>query len=1628
MSVENLTPVSTYSIPHGKNSGGSAWYGTSRAGLRSTSATVGNFKSINCDSLKANNANIVYLTTREAKAYKISGNDLNYKNGYIANLQLDGISAKKLSVDELEAVKAYIETLNSKNITTEYLTVTKQAHFFELIIDKIRAVGGQLIITPASCIIDYVYAYDSQGNLVQDPVSSLSSVAYFDVYWKSTDSDGHSVTNDFIANDQAICQSFNNAQEGVSHNVSNKYYWRLVDRVLTDIYINLSTGAKSLEANESNYNTFEIKMHNPLQKTGEDAYEENTIEWQCEAQTIEGIYTGVVWSGYEDSSAAIEGTFDTSSQIYGIQITPAADSIPQITNKITFTIKQVTDTLGTVRYGVNNHIDISVYFADSKFMYFRNVLIDPDTFQVELDLGEPETEIVAITIVCTDEVNWHLCHGIRLSNNYIAESVSRPYVASDDSGCDYMLVPEASIPEAGDNLVQLGYRGNDEINSARQSAIIISAYHSRDAFLTAPSYAQYQGINNFDLESHRGSYIDANGAKFIGDITMCSIDGKNIKNILEQNNKKLISDADIINVFNASNSISIVPETISLSVLMSDPENEDNTILSNTVPHGYAVMLTYYDNNSLPIEFDYDEEITEFIDEDETLTNISLYVGQTSNSVHFLRAKLVKLKNGVQRDQLPVVDVKDITYQEAAEDGINGGHYEFRYKNATVQPEPPFTGFDGTTGGWEVEPTTPDFENGEYTWMTQCFVSEISGYGIWTTPIRITGDNGLDGEDGADIEFIYTQNDTGTAPSAPVYDMHGDPISDRDDWYGVDSNGIIWYDNPQGVGENVRWEYVSVRQKPKGAEEWSSFSTPVVWSKWGEKGQDGDGFEYIYKLTAEKVEPANPTPQDITISTYQNDDYVPDGWTDDPQTVSQTFPFQWVCVRKKHGGLWGAFDGPVLWARYAEVGETGGHYEFRYKNSATQPSLPTGTGLTDGWSNEPTTPDIEHGEYTWMSQTFVTPDINGDVYGTWTDPIRITGPKGETGADGADIEFIYKVQNSATAPLTPATQQQDDYIPTGWTDNPQGVSENNMYEFVCTRTKNNNVWGPFSTPVIWSKWGEKGQDGDGFEYIYKLSADVSSLAGPTIPSNWQNPTSDYQTHDEYVTYLTSEGWHDDPQTVSVNTNERICWVSVRKKTNGTWGRFSTPAKWSNYVLADQSIPGADGKDAELSYLIPVKETLVAKFLSAISDNVNCDLQCELQYNLVHTKGSTTNTVNWSSQSWYIRISPYNKSFNRINYIYWYATSNGSQTGTPQGTFSKSNLMTEIQGANRDYMKCYENSSSYCPSYLLVELMDGNTVIDSRNVPVVLEAGAVSKVVNDAIVEAAARTITNLNNGTVTLTNYYTRTATDSKITQVLSSELTNYALKSSVYTKNQVDETSARFNRTLTEIQTTQNSFNSNLTNVTSRVGSLEQTARGLNGKFTEIQQTVNTTTGQVSSLTTKVNNYKNDVDGFKTEISREVSNKYNELTRQISSLSVDPDKIAMSVKNDFTSAGLTITAGRINMTAASVTILGSGSQYLMIGSGTTYSVYHKWGLAMYRDHSRVDLSATSNGGYLLLKRGDDELNLSLRSGIIHIESSKTSRAWPVKSYNATSVSDYWKGSLFIDNNGYVRLKNEWFL
>lgn len=293
--------------------------------------------------INANNANI----TEEVKAQKATfTGQINADDCHLTgDLSCVDVNCSNLSAaGDVEANDITSNTGNITNLVTDYLTVTKQAHFYELVIDKIKSTGGQIILSAANAKIDKV----------------VETLTGYNLYWRKIDPETNkAIENEFVVNDQVICQTFN-AQNGTSYNVENKYYWALV----TDV--------------------------------------------------------GVALAGLDGENVDC------------------------------------------------NYITISKTTKDG-----------------------------------------------------------------------------TSVPEPGDEIVQLGYRGNDD--SARQSAIILSAYKSPDPNAQAPSIVQYAGINTFSLNNKILNKIAADGTTLTGTFKVVTGNTtEDIINLINGTQPTIITDSDAV--------------------------------------------------------------------------------------------------------------------------------------------------------------------------------------------------------------------------------------------------------------------------------------------------------------------------------------------------------------------------------------------------------------------------------------------------------------------------------------------------------------------------------------------------------------------------------------------------------------------------------------------------------------------------------------------------------------------------------------------------------------------------------------------------------------------------------------------------------------------------------------------------------------------------------------------------------------------------------------------------------------------------------------------------------------------------------------------------------------------------
>ena len=203
-SVGNGTSTTDRSNAFEVHNDGTAIAPTFQSGVVNT--TTINSATINNSYNMVNGGNITNTGTLNT-SYATIDNDLTVGNS---------VTTKTINADVGNIKDIYSDNItNKKMIKTKDLTVTGTAHFFELVIDKIKAAGGAAIFTPADGFdIDVVEAVENGYKL----------------YWRC-EVDGKVRQNMWKVNDQAICMSFNEAKVGVSHNVSNKYYWSLVTDV-----------------------------------------------------------------------------------------------------------------------------------------------------------------------------------------------------------------------------------------------------------------------------------------------------------------------------------------------------------------------------------------------------------------------------------------------------------------------------------------------------------------------------------------------------------------------------------------------------------------------------------------------------------------------------------------------------------------------------------------------------------------------------------------------------------------------------------------------------------------------------------------------------------------------------------------------------------------------------------------------------------------------------------------------------------------------------------------------------------------------------------------------------------------------------------------------------------------------------------------------------------------------------------------------------------------------------------------------------------------------------------------------------------------------------------------------------
>lgn len=265
-------------------------------------------------------------------------------------------------------------------------------------------------------------------------------------------------------------------------------------------------------------------------------------------------------------------------------------------------------------------------------------------------------------------------------------------------------------------------------------------------------------------------------------------------------------------------------------------------------------------------------------------------------------------------------------------------------------------------------------------------------------------------------------------------------------------------------------------------------------------GKDGKGIEYIFKL--QNTAPSNPTPSDYATNTeYQRTDqeFVPDGWTDDPTGVDAVNQYEWVSKRVSTNGHWGVFSEPAEYAHF-------GKHAPKAKSSDDIVTIPTDSNgnallafseevgfslLVDGHecnissiqrysstlshvscsiSGNVATITCEEGAALGITSQTVVFKVTGTLDGSsYSDYVTVKIVPNVMGADGDGYEYIYYQSNYLYNDFS-APKRTNGKLTDGWQDDLMAPTKDKRYVFVAYKRGELGSDGEFSMPQLFNRY------------------------------------------------------------------------------------------------------------------------------------------------------------------------------------------------------------------------------------------------------------------------------------------------------------------------------------------------------------------------------------------------------------------------------------------------------------------------------------------------------------------------------------------------------------------------------
>lgn len=509
-------------------------------------------------------------------------------------------------------------------------------------------------------------------------------------------------------------------------------------------------------------------------------------------------------------------------------------------------------------------------------------------------------------------------------------------------------------------------------------------------------------------------------------------------------------------------------------------------------------------------------------------------------------------------------------------DGKTGDWVSYVFKQSDTKPTKP-SGTKSIPDGWSDAPNS----TGKW-WMSKATINGATQQaGTWSDPIQVTAEDGVNGKY---IDFKYCVKKEDETPDTPE----------------AKRNPTGWSDEPPQVGEG---EALWMSQAEIDADNnlVGTWSKPVRISgekgEQGEPGKTGDGNRLVYRYAFDK--PARPTGTDLTPTGWSD---TPDrgeikvthgsGWTlengyylspdieDDEITTNRltivtTKPNQLLAIE-----LWA--DSETNWDRVlvGKLDTEGVTRTSNYTDYVSGPNvkkmvylpIPTaGTHFVDiAYAKDSSQSSYSDcGRYRivvapncWLS--IGTIDGETDKVVSWSDPVPFS-------IDTADVERIYRLMSTETTPETPDSDEYvDDYVPTLTAESYVAGKSYSKGDIVI------------------------GADGVKYESLAdNVAVPPATLSGRfwILSAYWRK----------------AMGWTDNPSDVT--TSYRYQYESVRKKKDGKWGEFSTPALWM--VLPENGENGSPGDFTEYRYAVSGGKLAHGKTFNASLRNPGDDWKTEM---------------------------------------------------------------------------------------------------------------------------------------------------------------------------------------------------------------------------------------------------------------------------------------------------------------------------------------------------------------------------------------------------------------------------------